>query len=113
MLVHQAHFETFRKVVAKTHLHVRDGNSYRIADVPYVALISQTAIPKSIINFLLSNPSLLQKVALYDMSPLYEGKRFCLRINETDSSVFRKFEDFLVKHGFGIKLLREIPSLTQ
>lgn len=112
VLVHQAHLETFKRVVANSRQYIRDGNSYIVADVSYVALISQTAIPESIINFLSSKSSLMRKVALYDMSPLYEGKRFCLRINETDSLVFREFEDFLVKHGFSIKSLIEMPSLT-
>jgi hypothetical protein len=112
VLVHQVHLETFKRIVANTRQYFRDGNLYRGADVSYIALISQMAIPESVVSFLISKPSLLGKVALYDMNPLYEGKGFCLGINETDSSVFREFEDFLLKHGFSIKSLKEMPSLT-
>ncbi|MBS7654834.1 MAG: hypothetical protein QXU95_02360 [Candidatus Bathyarchaeia archaeon] len=76
VLIHQAYLETFMKVVANAHQYVRDGNSYRVKDVSCVALISQMSIPEGIINFLSSKPSLLQKAALYDMSPLFEGKGF-------------------------------------
>jgi hypothetical protein len=113
VLVRQVHLETFKRVIANTRQYVRDGNLYRGVDVSYAALISQMAIPERVVSFLVSKLPLLRRIALYDMSPLYEGKRFYLRINKTESPVFREFEDFLLNHGFSIKLLNEMPNLIR
>jgi hypothetical protein len=113
VLVRQVHLETFKRVIVNTRQYVRDGNLYRGVDVSYAALISQMAIPERVVSFLVSKPPLLGRIALYDMSPLYEGKRFYLGINKTESPVFREFEDFLLNHGFSIKLLNEMPSLIR
>jgi len=43
------------------------------------------------------NPALLKTNAIYDLSEVYSGTPICLKLNETDSEVFKEFEKFLEK----------------
>jgi len=45
------------------------------------------------------NTELLRRTAIYDLSWAYSGKPLCLKLNETDSQVFKEFENFLEKLG--------------
>jgi hypothetical protein len=36
-----------------------------------------------------------EKTAIYDLSQVYQGKLICLKLNATQSLVFREFESFL------------------
>lgn len=106
ILTHEIHPETFKKVVTNPHRGIREEETYKIVDVSYIAWISENRIPEKVLHFLTENPSLLKRIALYDVSPLREGRKECLRINETDSSVFLEFEKFLSKHNINVKPLR-------
>lgn len=107
ILTHEIRPRTFKKIILNPHQGIREKESYRIVDVSYIAWVSEKRIPEEILRFMAENPSLLSRVAIYDVSPLNEGKRECLRINETDSSVFLEFEKFLSSYGINIKPLRE------
>ncbi len=50
------------------------------------------------------NPELSKRTAIYDLSRAYSGKPLCLKLNETDSIVFREFERFL-KEMWGVELI--------
>lgn len=112
ILTHEIHPETFKKVVLNPHQGIREKDSYKIVNVSYIAWISERGIPEEVLSFLTENPSLLNRVALYDVSPLHEGRKECLRINETDSSVFLEFENFLSSRGIGIKPLKRRVSIN-
>ncbi|MBS7639805.1 MAG: hypothetical protein QW600_00140 [Candidatus Bathyarchaeia archaeon] len=99
ILLHQIHFETFRRVTLNPHRFIREGETLNMINISYIAWISREAIPSEALNFIFAEPRLLSRVALYDLSPLREGRKLCLKINETDSAVFREFENFLEKNG--------------
>lgn len=103
ILLHQIHFETFRRVTLNPHRFIREGELLNMINVSYVAWVSQGAIPNEALDFLAAESRLLSRVALYDLSPLREGRKLCLKINETGSAVFREFENFL--EGNGLSLL--------
>ncbi|RJS80155.1 hypothetical protein CW708_01070, partial [Candidatus Bathyarchaeota archaeon] len=42
-------------------------------------------------------------VAVYDLSHVLEGGKTCIKLNNTDSSVFKEFEKFL-KREFKVKI---------
>jgi len=87
--------DTFRKVVMNPHASVREGAYYRTVRVSYAAWISPESIAEKILDAFLEGPDLPRKVAIYDISPVYTGDRVCLRMNRTNSIVFREFERFL------------------
>ena len=62
----------------------------------------------------MKSPNLLRRVAIYDLSHVYKGEKFCLKINETESPVFKEFERFLSeKYKIEFKPIKEtISSLT-
>jgi len=49
------------------------------------------------------NPEMLERTAIYDLSPLLKGENFCLKINKTESPVFQEFEKFLEQNGIQLK----------
>jgi len=111
ILTHEIRPKTFKKVVLNPHQGIREKESYKIVDVSYIAWISERRIPEEVLSFLAENPFLLSRVALYDVSPLHEGKKECLRINETDSPVFLEFENFLSSYGIEVKPLKRRISI--
>lgn len=59
--------------------------------------------PESLLNFFLENRDFSKRVALYDLSPLAEGRNTCVKLNFTGSPVFQEFENFLEKE-FRVKI---------
>lgn len=102
VLVHQIHFETFRRVTTSFHRFIRERETLNMIDISYIAWISQNPIPESVLDFLAAEPRLLSRIALYDLSLLDRGRNVCLKINETDSVVFQEFERFLAGNGFSL-----------
>lgn len=60
----------------------------------------------------MENPELSKRTAIYDLSWVYEGKLICLKLNETDSIVFREFERFL-EERWGVELIPAYKLLAQ
>lgn len=89
------HSSTFRKVSQNHKCTVFDGLYYRVVNASYVAWIFQQTPSKDFIQTIVEDSSLSERTALYDLSRVYEGKPVCLRLNSTDSQVFREFERFL------------------
>jgi hypothetical protein len=100
VMVRQTRLETFKRVITNPHQSIKRGDQHEVINVSYIAWISQEQIPKIAADFLANRPALLSRVALYDLSPLYKGKNICLKMNRTNSIVFREFENFLVENGF-------------
>jgi len=75
---------------------LEEGN-YGVRRLHYKALIFQDPPPSSLVNTVARNRQLAERVAIYDLSPLYRGEEVCRRLNETGTSVYNEFEGFLRK----------------
>jgi len=86
---------SFKRITSKAKCTVRDGFSYHIIDAAYTAWIFSSTPSKTLIKEFLEHPDFPRKTAIYDLSPLKEGKKLCLKSNRTDSPIFHEFESFL------------------
>ena len=91
------HPATFKKIATARKCAIRKGVSYQVVDVSYTAWLFPETPPQELLRVVAENPELSKKTAVYDLSWAYTGKPVCLKINETDSPVFREFESFLEK----------------
>jgi hypothetical protein len=96
------HPSTFRRIASSRKRAFPEGLSYRVVDVAYVAWVFQQPPSEQLVEALVMDSELSGKVALYDLSGLYQGKSFCLKVNETGSPVFDEFERFL-KEVYGVE----------
>lgn len=86
---------TFEKI-AKLHYCARKkGTTYEVVKVAYTAWLFYQSPSNKILQKLTKNNDLTKKNALYDLSSAYEGNPICLKLNKTESIVFREFEEFL------------------
>jgi hypothetical protein len=93
--VREIHPESFKRIVSSRKCVVHDGLAYRVVPAAYTAWLFPATIPDSLIKIVRENPDYFKRIALYDLSQLTEGTNLCVRLNSTDSCVFREFEDFL------------------
>jgi len=89
------HPSTFEKVTLNRKSAIREGPSYRVVDVSYMAWVCSKKPPEALMQKIAKNPKILKESAIYDLSWAYSGEPICLKINETDSEVFQEFEKFL------------------
>jgi len=94
---------TFKRVAMNPYQSVREGDSYKRVNIAYLAWISQESVSEGTLEILLKNQSLLRKIALYDISPIYKGQPTCLKVNETESPVFQEFERFLKRYRISFR----------
>lgn len=87
--------ESFRRIVAKKKCVVREGLSYRTEEAAYTAWLFPETPPKCLIKTVRENPDYSKRIALYDLSQVTGSKNLCVKLNNTDSSVFHEFENFL------------------
>lgn len=97
------HPSTFEKVALNRRSAIRDGSSYRVVDVSYMAWVCSKSPPETLMQKIAKNPKILKGSAIYDLSQAYSGEPVCLKLNETDSEVFQEFEKFL-EEDLGVKL---------
>jgi len=86
---------SFKRIVSDNRFIVRDGLSYRVVEASYTACLFSEKPKRSILSVFHSYPEYLKDTALYDLSPLLEGRNVCMKLNRTDSPVFQEFEAFL------------------
>lgn len=86
---------TFEKVAAGRRFAVRKGLSYQIVDLSYSAWLFKKTLPEKLIQIVSENSEISKKVALYDLSQAYLMNPHVLKLNKTNSEVFREFEYFL------------------
>jgi hypothetical protein len=96
------HPATFRRIASKRKLAVPEGKSYRVIDISFTAWIFQQQPSEKLVRTLNENSKLSKKIALYDLSSIYEGKPLCLKLNKTGSLAFNEFEKFL-KETYGVE----------
>jgi hypothetical protein len=89
------HPSSFRKIAASAKCVVCEGLSYRVVDSSCTAWLFSEAPSEALVKTVLENPEFSKKVALYDLSPVLEGKNTCAKLNYTESPVFQEFESFL------------------
>ena len=97
------HPSTFEKVAANRKCAIRQGLSYKVVDVSYTAWLFPRTPPEELVQRVANSPELSRRTAIYDLSWAYEGKPVCVKLNETESPVFREFENFL-KDKCGVEL---------
>lgn len=97
------HPSSFERIVSNKKCVVREGLSYRIVEASYTAWLFSEAPSEILVKTIFENPDFSRRIALYDLSPLLEGKNLCVKFNHTDSPVFQEFESFL-KNELKVKL---------
>jgi len=97
------HPSSFKRIVSNRKCVVREGLSYHVVEASYTAWLFSETPCETMVRTVFENPEFSRKIAIYDLSPLLEGKNLCVKLNHTDSSVFREFESFL-KNALRAKL---------
>ncbi len=98
-----------KEIALKHRCAIKKRTSYEIVDVAYMAWLLYEAPSEELLQTLYDKPELLEKVALYDLSEAHSDEPTCSKLNQTDSRVFREFEEFL-ERKWKIKF-RHIRSL--
>ncbi|MGB9740818.1 MAG: hypothetical protein ACP5IM_06215 [Candidatus Bathyarchaeia archaeon] len=89
------HPSSFKKIASSGKCVVREGLSYKIVEPSYTAWLFLEPPSKVLLRTVFENPEFAEQIALYDLSPLLEGKNSCTKLNMTESVVFQEFEHFL------------------
>jgi hypothetical protein len=89
------HLSSFNRIVSNRKCVVREGLSYRVVDASYTAWLFSETPSEILVKTVFENPNFSERIALYDLTPLLEGKNLCIKLNHTDSPVFQEFERFL------------------
>ena len=89
------HPSSFKSIVSNRRCIVREGLSYHVVEASYTAWLFSETPSETLVKTVFDDPNFSKKVALYDLSPLLEGKNLCVKLNHTDSPVFQEFENFL------------------
>ena len=106
------HPSTFERIVSNHKCGIRRGMSYEVVDVAYICWLFSERPPESLISQLKENPELKKKIAIFDLSSIYGGENICRKINETESCVFKEFEQFLEEEwSLEFKPVNKIPAL--
>ena len=107
------HPSTFKRIVSNHKCGIRRGASYEVVDISYIAWLFQERPPEFLMSQIKENPELTNKTAIFDLSGVYTGEKVCRKFNETESSVFKEFEQFLEENWeIAFKPVDEMPALT-
>jgi len=103
---------SFKKLTTNPKCIVRDSLCYRVVEASYTAWLFSETPSEDLIRAIFENPEVFKQAALYDLSPLLEGKNTCVKLNHTDSPIFQEFEQFL-KNNLKVTLKTiMIPEIT-
>ena len=107
------HPSTFERIATSHKCGIRRGNTYEVVNIEHTAWLFQERPPDFMLSMIKEKPELRTKTAMFDLSPVYTGKNVCRKFNETESRVFKEFEQFLEeKWDIEFKPVKELPSLT-
>ena len=110
--IQTVHPSTFEKIAVNHKCAIRKGISYQVVDVSYTAWLFPQSPPENLMQMVNENPELSRRTAIYNLSLAHVDKPLCLKLNETDSTVFKEFEKFLQEElGVEIKPVRKLPGL--
>jgi len=91
------HPSSFKRIVSNMKCVIQEGLSYRVVEASYTAWLLSETPSEALVKTIFENPEFSGRIAIYDLSPLLEGKNLCVKLNYTDSPVFQEFESFLKK----------------
>jgi hypothetical protein len=106
--VRDIHLSSFKKIATNNKCIVQEGLTYRVVQSSYTAWLFFEMPSEALAKAVLENPVLSCKIALYDLSSFRKGKSVCSKLNQTDSPVFKQFEEFL-EYELKVKL-QSFPS---
>jgi hypothetical protein len=91
------HPSSFKSIAVNRKCVVREGLSYRVVEASYTAWLLSETPSETLVKAIFENPDFSKRIALYNLSPVLEGKNLGFKLNHTDSPVFQEFENFLKK----------------
>jgi len=107
------HPSTFERIASNHKCGIRRGTYYEVVDISYIAWLFQERPPEFLTSQVKENPELKKKTAIFDLSCAYTGENICRKFNETESSAFKEFEQFLEEEWeIAFKPADEMPTLT-
>lgn len=86
---------SFKAIISDRKCVVQKGLFYDIVEPSHVAWLFTEPASENLTQIVMENPDFSKHVAIFDFSPMHEGKNRCIKLNNTDSNVFREFESFL------------------
>jgi hypothetical protein len=95
LLARDISLSSFKKITTNQKCITFEGPTYRVVEASCTAWLFSETPSETLINMVLENPDFLNKVAIYDLSPICRGEDRCIRINHTESQAFKEFERFL------------------
>jgi len=106
------HPSTFERIASNRKCGIRRGLSYEVVEIGYIAWLFRERPPDFLIAQITENPELTGRTAVFDLSRVYKGERVCRKLNETDSRVFREFEQYLEgEWGIEFKPMNRVPAI--
>jgi hypothetical protein len=103
LLARDVHPSSFKRIASNKKYAIQEGLSYRVVETSYTAWLLSETPSEGLVRTVFENPDYSKRIALYDLSPLFEGRNLCVKLNYTDSPVFEEFESFL-KHELKVKV---------
>lgn len=91
------HPSTFTKIAKTSKCAIKEDVSYRVVDVDFTAWLFSEPPQEELLRKVMDDETLAKKVAVYDLSGMHFSKPTCVKLNLTESKVFKEFEDFLRK----------------
>ena len=93
--IKSSHKERIPEILTDNRSSIFEEGDYGVKRLNYKALIFQDPPPPSLVSTVARNSELSERVAIYDLSPLYRGEDVCRCLNRTRTPVYQEFEDFL------------------
>lgn len=97
------HLSSFKRIMTSRRCVIRLGLSYQVVDASYVAWLFLEKPSDSIVKTMTESLGFSGRAAIYDLSPMLEGKTVASKMNNTDSLVFKEFEQ-LLRNEFKLRL---------
>lgn len=101
--IQTVHPSTFEKICLKNKIAIRLAFSYQVIDVSYIAWLFLQTVPEIIFHQIDNTPQCSKKNAIYDLTKTFTRKPIASKFNETDSQIFKEFEEFLQKSTIEVK----------